>query len=151
MPTRRECVMRRWSLLALFALSVGCSDSGARTPSAPSPPATQPPAPVIQPADLTLVRSRPMEFLNFDAQTGWTFEAHGENVGQGCAATVKGTARFMDASGVTLQTIEFSLDPGKRVRPAETFLFRGCCLTEASGRAGGTVVISFSWENVTCQ
>ena len=78
-----------------------------------------------------------MEFLNFDAQSGWTFEAQGENVGQGCAATVKGTARFMDASGATLQTIEFSLDPSKRVQPAETFLFQGSCLTRRAGELEG--------------
>jgi hypothetical protein len=139
----------RLCILGACVLVGACGSSS--SPAAPSPPPPPSPLPVIQPADLSLVRSRPMEFLNFDAQTGWTFEAQGQNVGQGCAATVKGTARFIDASGATLQTIEFSLDPGRRMQPAETFLFRGCCLTEASGRAGGTVVITFSWDNVACQ
>ena len=57
----------------------------------------------------------------------------------------------MDGGNVTLQTVEFSLDPAKRVQPAETFVYQGCCLTEANGRAGTTVAVLFSWENVACQ
>jgi hypothetical protein len=57
----------------------------------------------------------------------------------------------MDAGNATLQTVEFSLDPAKRVQPAETFVYQGCCLTEANGRASGFVAIAFSWDNVACQ
>ena len=132
--------MRRWSLLALLSLTVGCSKSGGSpaAPSAPTPPALSPP---IQPAKIEAVITDSLDYPAFDAGKGWTFAGKARNVGEGCAVSVRGTARFTDAAGTTLQTVEIALDASRRVQPAEVVDWQACCLTEAIGRAAGTVFI----------
>ena len=130
-------------------LSGGCGDHPSRpTPTPPvTPPVVTPP---IQPAQLDVVRTSPMLFISFEPGRGWTFTGEATNTGRGCASNIQGSARFADTSGTTLQTVAFTYDPFKRVQPAETFPFQGCCLTEANGRVSGQVAVTFTWDNVSC-
>lgn len=139
------------SVVVFVVLVSGCGGESAPTaPSQPASVASVSPPPVMPAAALEIVRGQ-VQFPSLDPVHGWTFTGEGRNSGVGCAASVKGTARFADANGATLQAIAFSLDAAQRIKPSETFMFQGCCLTEANGRASGTAAVTFEWENVTCQ
>jgi hypothetical protein len=83
---------------------------------------------------------------------GFSFTGVGRNLRDGCAASVKGTAEFFDASGTRLESANFRLPDGEIVLGRSGFLFDGCCLSPTGYKKmdGGTIKIGFAWTNVKC-
>lgn len=127
--------MRRFALGAVMLSSVVMA-CGGDSPSTPSPPPI-PPANLVSQGTLT-----------WDAFGDYQGEA--KNIGAGCASNVRGvTRRFRNGTNEPVGVDDWTYD--SNVRPNETFIYRGCCL---SGLCPGFDTCYYrteiSWDNVRC-
>ena len=72
------------------------------------------------------------------------------NTGDGCAASVTGTADFFDKNRAPLTNLTFSAPPTAMLRPAEQSTYEFCCLTREQSAAVTTYSANFKWVTVHC-
>ena len=123
-------------LLVLFAvMTAGC----AAAPDGSSPTST------MAKAQLT-VEGTPFTFC----EDSCVFEGSGANRGLGCAANVEGRTRVLATDGSILALVEWQLGAHWIVRPAETFLYDGCCFDPDVMKQEVRYETDFRWDDVAC-
>jgi hypothetical protein len=88
-----------------------------------------------------------------DTRAGWAFTGQGANRGLGCAAKIRLTATFRDASQAILETVTSDALPVQTlVLPNAPFTFEGCCMTRNLYATVPDVFVSvvFQWDPIAC-
>jgi hypothetical protein len=78
------------------------------------------------------------------------FQGEGVNNGPGCAINVRGVSRLLNTAGTEVGRAEWTLAATRRIQAGESFLYDGCCYTQASVNIPGSYRTEFSWDNTGC-
>jgi hypothetical protein len=127
--------MRRVLIVVVALIVAGCG--GSNTPTAPAMPTAN------------LSTQGNMTF-SCSAFLGCTFQGEAKNTGQGCATNVRGVSRLLDPAGAEIDRADWNLVLSRKIRPAETFLYDGCCFTSIAVAAPGSYKTQLSWDDVGC-
>lgn len=114
-----------------------------------TPTKVDPPLPL---ANLILDTSVPFLPLR-DTDAGWAFSGQGVNRGLGCAAKVRLTATFRDASQTLIETVAGDALPVQTiVLPNAPFTFEGCCMTRTlyANMPDIYALVVFQWDPIAC-
>jgi hypothetical protein len=88
--------------------------------------------------------------LGYDCGVSCRYQGEARNSGTGCALRVRGVTRIHDGSGREIGRDEWSLDPARRVRQGETFLFEGCCFSLGQVNFARSSRTEISWDDTSC-
>ena len=132
-------------LLGTVVLLAGCGSSPSITPQ-PTPV----PDPIYR-ANLKIVTSEPVVWRN--TPDGWAMSGQADNIGQGCAANIRGTATITNKAGAVLQVVTGPVTSAQRIVLAgERFQVESCCATDSTYQQSdeGTVTLALTWDAVSC-
>lgn len=88
--------------------------------------------------------------LGFSCQLDCSFSGEATNSGLGCADNVRGITRLLDDDGREIAREDWSLDPSRKIRPSETFLYQDCCFSLTEVNAMSSYKTDIFWNAVSC-